>query len=62
MVNTGGETIGIATSALSRIAGLAIPAVTIDRVVDEILARDAWLAAISGSVCNRWNFPIIKKV
>ena len=34
-----GETIGIATSALSRIAGLAIPAVTMDRVVDEILAR-----------------------
>jgi S1-C subfamily serine protease len=39
VVNTAGETIGIATSALSRIAGLAIPAVTIDRVVDEILAR-----------------------
>jgi S1-C subfamily serine protease len=39
VVNTAGETIGIATSALSRIAGLAIPAVTVDRVVDEILAR-----------------------
>ena len=39
VVNTAGETIGIATSALSRIAGLAIPAVTINRVVDEILAR-----------------------
>src|SRR3954449_13143835 len=39
VVNTAGETIGIATSALSRIAGLAIPAVTTDRVVDEILAR-----------------------
>jgi S1-C subfamily serine protease len=39
VVNTDGETIGIATSALSRIAGLAIPAVTVDRVVDEILAR-----------------------
>jgi S1-C subfamily serine protease len=39
VVNTNGETIGIATSALSRIAGLAIPAVTVDRVVDEILAR-----------------------
>ncbi|MCU1235197.1 MAG: hypothetical protein JWP63_3164 [Candidatus Solibacter sp.] len=39
VINTAGETIGIATSALSRIAGLAIPAVTIDRVVDEILAR-----------------------
>ena len=39
VVNTNGETIGIATSALSRIAGLAIPSVTVDRVVDEILAR-----------------------
>jgi len=39
VVNTNGETIGIATSALSRIAGLAIPAVTVDRVVDEIMAR-----------------------
>jgi S1-C subfamily serine protease len=39
VVSTSGETIGIATSALSRIAGLAIPAVTVDRVVNEILAR-----------------------
>jgi S1-C subfamily serine protease len=39
VINTAGETIGIATSALSRIAGLAIPAVTLNRVVDEILAR-----------------------
>jgi len=39
VVNTAGEAIGIATSALSRIAGLAIPATTVDRVVDEILAR-----------------------
>ena len=39
VVNTNGETIGIATSALSRIAGLAIPSLTVDRVVDEILAR-----------------------
>ena len=39
VINTDGETIGIATSALSRIAALAIPAVTLDRVVDEILAR-----------------------
>jgi S1-C subfamily serine protease len=29
----------MATSALSRIAGLAIPASTIDRVVDEIVSR-----------------------
>lgn len=39
VVNTSGEAIGIATSALSRIAGLAIPVSTVDRVVDEILAR-----------------------
>ena len=39
VVNTAGEAVGIATSVLSRIAGLAIPATTIDRVVDEILAR-----------------------
>jgi S1-C subfamily serine protease len=39
VINTAGETIGIASSALSRIAGLAIPAVTLHRVVDEILAR-----------------------
>jgi S1-C subfamily serine protease len=39
VVNPSGEAIGIATSALSRIAGVAIPASTIDRVIDEILAR-----------------------
>jgi len=39
VINTGGELIGVATSALSRIAGLAIPAVTIDRVADQILTR-----------------------
>jgi S1-C subfamily serine protease len=39
VVNTAGETVGIATSALSRIAGVAIPAATIDRVVDEVLRR-----------------------
>jgi S1-C subfamily serine protease len=39
VVNTEGGAIGIATSTLSRIAGVAIPGFTIDRVVDEILAR-----------------------
>jgi S1-C subfamily serine protease len=39
VVNVDGEPLGIATSALSRIAGLAIPTATIDRVVDEILSR-----------------------
>jgi S1-C subfamily serine protease len=38
VVNPAGEALGIATSALSRIAGLAIPAASIDRVVDEILS------------------------
>ena len=39
VVNTAGELIGIATTALSRIAGLAIPTVTIDRVTEQILTR-----------------------
>ena len=39
VINTTGELIGVATTALSRIAGLAIPAVTIDRVVEQILTR-----------------------
>src|ERR1051326_2300554 len=39
-INTAaGELIGTATTALSRIAGLAIPAVTIDRVAEQILTR-----------------------
>lgn len=39
VVNSAGEALGIATSALSRIAGVAIPASTVNRVVDELLAR-----------------------
>lgn len=39
VINTAGETLGVATSALSRIAGLAIPAATVGRVVEQILAR-----------------------
>lgn len=39
VINTAGEIIGIATTALSRIASLAIPAVTVNRVVDELIAR-----------------------
>jgi S1-C subfamily serine protease len=38
-VNIAGEAIGIATPVLSRIAGLAIPAISLDRIVDEILTR-----------------------
>jgi len=39
VIDTSGSVIGIATSALSRIAGLAIPASTINRVTGEILSR-----------------------
>jgi serine protease Do len=39
VIDTAGGVIGIATAGLSRIAGLAIPASTIDRVTDEILSR-----------------------
>ena len=39
VVDTSGAVIGIATSALSRIAGLAIPASTINLVTSEILSR-----------------------
>jgi S1-C subfamily serine protease len=39
VVDIDGRAIGIATSALSRIAGLAIPASNVDRTVDELLAR-----------------------
>jgi S1-C subfamily serine protease len=39
VIDTSGTVIGIATSGLSRIAGLAIPGSTIDRVTDEILSR-----------------------
>lgn len=39
VVNDSGEAIGIATSVLSRLAGVAIPASTIDRVVDDIVKR-----------------------
>src|SRR5579863_6070734 len=39
VVNTSGEVIGIATSALSRIAGVAIQAATVERVVEQILTR-----------------------
>lgn len=39
VVDTAGGALGIATSTLSRIAGVAIPTSTVDRVVDEILSR-----------------------
>ena len=39
VIDSSGATIGIATSVLSRIAGLAIPASTVNRVLDEILSR-----------------------
>jgi S1-C subfamily serine protease len=37
VINTAGELIGIATTALSRIAAVAIPAVTVERVAGQIL-------------------------
>ncbi|MFN7998151.1 MAG: S1C family serine protease [Bryobacteraceae bacterium] len=37
IVDTVGRVLGISTSALSRIAGLAVPASTVNRVVDELL-------------------------
>ncbi len=39
VVDSAAATVGIATSALSRIAGLAVPAATVNRVLDEILSR-----------------------
>lgn len=39
VIDIHGEAIGVASSALSRIAGVAIPATNVDRVVDQILAR-----------------------
>jgi S1-C subfamily serine protease len=37
VVDTAGRVLGISTSALSRIAGLAVPASTVNRVLDELL-------------------------
>ncbi len=39
VINTQGKVIGIATNGLSRIAGLAVPVSTVNRVVDELLAK-----------------------
>jgi S1-C subfamily serine protease len=39
VVNMSGEIIGIASSALSRIAGLAIPAANVKRVTEQLLGR-----------------------
>lgn len=39
VVDSAGGVIGVATSGLSRLAGLAIPAASINRVLDEILSR-----------------------
>jgi S1-C subfamily serine protease len=39
VVDSAGGIIGVATSGLSRLAGLAIPAASINRVLDEILSR-----------------------
>ncbi len=39
VINTLGEALGISTSGLSRVAGLAVPVSTVNRVVDELLAK-----------------------
>jgi S1-C subfamily serine protease len=39
VINTQGKVLGVATSGLSRIAGLAVPVSTVNRVVDELLAK-----------------------
>lgn len=39
VINTQGQVLGVATSGLSRIAGLAVPVSTVNRVVDELLAK-----------------------
>ena len=39
MINTQGEVLGIATSGLSRLAGLAVPVSTVNRVVNELLTK-----------------------
>jgi S1-C subfamily serine protease len=39
VINTRGEALGIATSGLSRLAGLAVPISTVNRVVDELLTK-----------------------
>jgi S1-C subfamily serine protease len=39
LVNTEGEIVGVNTTGLARVAGLTIPALTVDRVVDELLVR-----------------------
>lgn len=39
IVNANGEAIGIATSALSRIAPVAVPRATVDRVCGELMSR-----------------------
>lgn len=57
VVNSGGEALGIATSTLSRIAGVAIPGTTIDRVVDEILARGSVSRGFLGVGVQRVELP-----
>ena len=39
VINTQGKVLGIATSGLSRIAGLAVPVSTVNRVVEELLTK-----------------------
>jgi S1-C subfamily serine protease len=57
VVNTAGEALGISTSVLSRIAALAIPTGSVDRVVDEILARGRVTRGYLGVGLQRVELP-----
>jgi S1-C subfamily serine protease len=57
VVDTQGRVIGIASSALSRIAGIAIPVKTVDRTADE-LARKGYIArGYLGVALQRVSLP-----
>lgn len=57
VVNTRGEIIGVATSALSRIAGLAIPVSTVENVTEKLLQRGFVPRAYVGVGVQQVPFP-----
>ena len=68
VVNTLGEALGVATSGLSRLAGLSVPASTVNRIVNELLTRGhisrGYLGlglqpiAIPGDLAKRLKLPV----
>lgn len=62
VIDIAGAALGIATPALSRIAGVAIPAGTIDRVSGEILTRGHVARGYLGIGMQPVELPIIRKV